>query len=69
MMTRLINLAGQALMWWNVAKFIFAVVVVALLIWQGLHPAWGVLLFIFRRAAFRVCIFLGLLYWLTHGLI
>ncbi len=68
-MTRLINLAGQACALWNIAKYIFAVVVVAILIRQGLHPAWGVLLFIFRRAAFRVCIFLGLLYWLTHGLL
>jgi hypothetical protein len=69
MMIKLINIGQQVAMWWFIAKFIFAAIVVALLIWQGLHPAWGVLLFIFRKAAFRVCVFLALLYWLTHGLI
>jgi hypothetical protein len=68
-MTKLINIGQQVAMWWHIAKFILAAIVVALLIWQGLHPVWGVLLFIFRKAAFRVCVFLGLLYWLTHGLI
>jgi hypothetical protein len=69
MMTKLINLGQQVAMWWHIAKFILAAIVVMLLIWQGLHPAWGVLLFIFREASVRVCVFLGLLYWLTHGLI
>ncbi len=55
--------------WWNVVKFLLAVIVVAFLIWYGLHPAWGILLFIFRKAAFRICIFMGLLFWLTHGII
>lgn len=55
--------------WWNIVKFLLAVVAVVLLISQGLHPVWGILLLIYRRAAFRVCIFLGLLYWLTHGII
>jgi hypothetical protein len=54
--------------WWNVAKFLLAAIIVALLISQGLHPVWGILLFIYRRAAFKVCLFLGLLYWLTHGI-
>ncbi len=69
MMTKLINIGRQVGMWRHIVQYLFAVIVVLFLVCQGLHPAWGVLLFIFRRAAIRVCLLLGLLYWLTHGLI
>jgi uncharacterized membrane protein len=68
-MARLINIWLQTALWWRGAKFLLAVIIVAFLIAQGLHPVWGILLFIFRKAAFRICIFLGLLYWLTHGIL
>lgn len=64
-MTRLLNI-GRA---WETAKFFIAVAVVLLLISQGLHPVWGILLLIYRKAAMRVCVILGLLYWLTHSII
>ena len=69
MMRRWLNIEQQMSAGWRIAKFILAAVVVALLIWQGLHPVWGIGLFIYRKAAIRVCIFLILLYWLTHGII
>ncbi len=69
MMRRLLNIEQQLGAGWRVIVFLLAAVVVALLIWQGLHPVWGILLFIYRKAAIRVCIFLILLYWLTHGII
>ncbi len=69
MMTKLINIGRQVGMWRHIVQYLFAVIVVLFLVCQGLYPAWGVLLFIFRRAAMRVCLLLGLLYWLTHGLI
>ncbi len=48
--------------------FILSLILAAFLISQGLHPAWGILLFIYRKTALRICLFLGLLYWLTHGI-
>ncbi len=65
-MMRLLIL-GRA--WWRIAKFILAAIVVALLIWQGLHPVWGILLLIYRKTAMWVCVILGLLYWLTNGIL
>jgi hypothetical protein len=68
-MMKLMNVGWRIGVWARIAGFVLAAVVVGLLIRQGLHPAWGVLLFLYRKAAFRVCIFLGLLYWLTHGIL
>jgi 1,4-dihydroxy-2-naphthoate octaprenyltransferase len=68
-MTQILQLSRQIGAWWHAAKFVLAILIVALLISQGLHPVWGILLFIYRRAALRVCLFLGLLYWLTQGIL
>lgn len=68
-MTKLLYIGGQMGAWWSVAKFLLAVILVTFLISQGLHPAWGIVLFIYRKAALRICLLLGLLYWLTHGII
>lgn len=64
-MTRLLNIERA----WETAKFLIAVAVVVLLISQGLHPVWGILLLIYRKTAMWVCVILGLLYWLTNGIL
>ncbi len=68
-MEKLLNIGRQMSSWWSATKYIIAIILVVFLIINGLHPVWGILLFLYRKAAMRVCIFLGLLFWLTQGII
>ena len=55
--------------WWTLAKYTLAALFVMFLISRGLHPVWAILLVIYRKAALRICLFLGALYWLTQSIL
>jgi len=53
---------------WTICKYVLAGLVFWFLTTRGVHPVWCILLIIYRKAALRILVFLGLLYWLTSSL-
>ena len=65
-MTRMLNI-GQTVK--TITIYALAALIAWYMISRGVHPAWIVVLFIFRKAVLRICIFLALLFWLTQSII
>lgn len=50
-------------------RYTLAALIVWFLVSRGMHPAWAIIILIFRRAIFKITVALGLLYWLTCAII
>lgn len=64
-MTKLIDIRQIGI---TILRYGLAALAVWFLASKGLHPAWGVLLIIYRKAAFRILIAFGLFYWITSSI-
>lgn len=65
-MTRLLNIGRNI---WPIAKFVLTTLIYLLLLKMGVHPFWGLLLILYRKAVFRIILILAAFYLLTAPLL